>query len=113
MINMTDGSKVSIEGAALAILKEKELCSGLCRVREDGTYIRDAIGVIENHSWNYDLNRCVPERTIKNEQFRVAVATHNDTQPRDVGYKNDVKSCQSRSREMSRYLFNRWKWPNY
>tara|TARA_R110002020_G_C16270761_1_gene771091 strand:+ start:673 stop:1008 length:336 start_codon:yes stop_codon:yes gene_type:complete len=111
MINMTDGSKVSIEGAALAILKEKELCSGLCRVRDDGTYVRDAIGVIENHTWNGE--RCVPERTIKHEQFRVAVATHNDTQPREIGYKNDVKSCQSRSREMSRYLFSRWKWPNY
>ena len=111
MINMTDGSKVTIEGAALAILKEKEICSGPCRLRKDGSYIRDAIGVIENHTWNGE--RCVPERTIKHELFRVALAAHNDTQPRDIGYKNDSKSCSARTREVSRYLMHRWKWPSY
>ena len=110
MINMKDGTSISLEKAALDILIEKELCSGPCRLKTAGTLIRDSIGVLENHTWNGE--RCVPERTVKNEHFRISIHAHNDTQPRHVGYRNDPKSCQERSREMARWLFKK-KWPNY
>ena len=110
MINMTDGTSLSLEKAALSILMEKELRSGPCRLREDGTLMRDSIGVLENHTW--DGERCVPERTVKNDNFRISIHAHNDTQPRHVGYRNDPKSCQERSREMARWLFKK-KWPSY
>jgi len=110
MINMTDGTSLSLEKAALSILMEKELRSGPCRLKEDGTLMRDSIGVLENHTW--DGERCVPERTVKNDNFRISIHAHNDTQPRHVGYRNDPKSCQERSREMARWLFKK-KWPSY
>lgn len=110
MINLTDGTSLSLERAALDILIEKELRSGPCRLREDGTLLRDSIGVLENHTW--DGERCVPERHVKNENFRISLHAHNDTQPPHIGYKNDPDSCKARSREMARWLFKK-KWPSY
>ena len=110
MIHMKDGTSLSLEKAALDILTEKELRSGPCKMRDDGTLIRDAMGVIENHTW--DGKQCVPGRFVKNENFRISLFAHNDTQPSYIGYKNDPDSCKARSREMARWLMKK-KWPSY
>ena len=50
MIRMASGKKMSIEEASLKIYKEGKLCSGPCHMI-DGEFVRDIIGVIENHSY--------------------------------------------------------------
>ena len=110
VIHMKNGTSLSLGQAALNLFIEKELCSGPCRLRKDGTLIRDSIGVLENHTWNGE--RCVPARIVKNEHFRISIHAHNDTQPRHIGYKNDPASCKERTREMLRFLLKK-KRPSY
>ena len=111
MIKMSDGSSVKIEQASLNIFKEKELCSGPCHIREDGSFIRDAVGVIEEHIWNN--GSCTYGRKIVNSDLRFNLHAHNDTQPKEHGYKNTPEACRARSREMARWLMHKFKWPSY
>ena len=109
MIRMTSGKKMKIEEASLKILKEGKLCSGPCHMI-DGEFVRDVIGVIENHAYVEGLGCCKREDSIVNDWFRIVLHDECDTQPRAIGYKNDIESLEKRAKHMATYIF-KWKWP--
>ena len=50
--------------------------------------------------------RCKFQRRMSNQWFRECVYNEADTQPRDIGYKNDEDSMRLRSKYMSKYFRN-------
>ena len=106
-----DGTHMSFSQASKLLRKEGKLRSGPCVIL-DGTIIRDAVGVIENHQprWEYDIGsnkevvRCISQRQMTNQWFRGCVNTESDTQPKEVGYMNDLHSMKVRSKHMSKYF---------
>ena len=111
MIRMTSGKNMRIEEASLKIYKEEKLCSGPCHMI-DGEFVRDVIGVIENHSYVEGRGCCKREDTIVDDWFRITLHDECDTQPRGIGYKNDEESLRKRAKHMATYIF-KWKWPTY
>lgn len=114
---MTDGKRQRIESASLDIYREGELCSGPCRII-DGKYIRSATGVIEGHTWSGPLDKdgivhCDRPSSIQNQWLREVLNGQNDTQPRQVGYKNDEDSRKTRAKHMATWIMHRLKWPTY
>ena len=110
-IKMQSGKRITIEEASLKIYKEGKLCSGPCQMI-DGEYVRDALGVIENHSYDEQSKHCHREDAIENQWLRMVICDENATQPRAIGYKDDKESLERRAKHMATYLF-KWKWPTY
>jgi len=96
--------------------KEGRLRSGPCTIL-DGVIIRDAVGVIENHKpvWVHDIGsnkpvvRCHQERheDMSNEWFKGCLHNENDTQPKEIGYKNDDESMKIRAKHMAKYILGK------
>jgi len=107
----TDGTCMSFSQASSLLRKEDKLRSGPC-VISDGIIIRDAVGVIENHQpiWGYDIGSktqvllCNPQHQMQNHWFRGCIHAEGDTQPKEVGYMNDLHSMKVRSKHMSKYF---------
>ena len=98
--------------ASRLLKKEGRLRSGPCVILDAGI-IRDAVGVIENHKpvWVHDVGSnkqivfCNREHNgMANEWFRGCIYAEGDTQPREIGYKNDEDSMKIRAKHMSAYL---------
>ena len=112
-IYFTDKTHISFNKASKLLRKESRVRSGTCTFFQ-GEFIRDAVGVLENHKpkWEYDIGlnkkvmRCKFQRRMSNQWFRECVYNEADTQPRDIGYKNDEDSMRLRSKYMSKYFRN-------
>ena len=111
-ISFRDGTYMTFSEASRRLKKEGLLRSGPCVIL-DGVIIRDTVGVIENHQprLEYDSGsdksvvHCYPEHNgMKNEWFRICLYAEGDTQPKEIGYKNDEDSMKIRAKHMSEYL---------
>jgi len=95
--------------------KEGQLRSGPCVIL-DGRIIRNAVGVIENHKpvWMHDVGSNKPvvlckraHGGMRNNWFRSCLHNESDTQPREIGYKNDAESMKIRAKHMSEYILTK------
>lgn len=110
-IFFTDGTSISFFRASRLLTKAGKLCSGPCVIL-CGVPIRDAVGVIENHKPKWELDtwsnkqvvRCNPQRNMQNSWFKWCIHAECDTQPREIGYQNNVDSYSIRAKHMSKYL---------
>lgn len=115
-ILFNDGTYISFDKASYLLRKEGRLRSGPCGIL-DGVIIRDAIGVIENHkpTWVHDPGSnkpvlfCNREHIggMRNEWFKGCINAECDTQPREIGYKNDDESMKIRAKHMAKYILDR------
>ena len=109
-----DGTYMSFDKASYLLRKEGGLRSGPCVIL-DGVIIRDALGVIENHkpTWRHDPGSnkpvvfCNKEKGMSNGWFRGCINAECDTQPKEIGYKNDDESMKIRAKHMSQYILKK------
>ena len=110
-ISFKDGTSMSFFRASRLLRKEGKLRSGPCVIL-NGVPIRDAVGVIENHQPKWVLDGgskkqvvlCNSQRDMANSWFKWCIHAECDTQPREVGYQNNVDAYRIRSKHMSRYI---------
>jgi hypothetical protein len=78
--------------------------------------IRDAVGVLENHTptWVNDISSkpsifCNREHRggMSSQWFRDCISAECDTQPKEISYKNDDESMRIRAKHMSQYILNK------
>ena len=115
-ITFKDGTNISFDKASYLLKREGRLRSGPCAM-VDGVLIRDAVGVLEGHKpvWIRDVGSdkpaivCNPEHRggMSNEWFRGCLAAECDTQPKEIGYKNDDESMKIRAKHMSQYVLRK------
>ena len=115
-ISFKDGTYISFDRVSYLLRKEGRLRSGPCTIL-DGVIIRDAVGVIENHKpvWVHDVGSnkpvvlCHRERheDMSNEWFKGCINAECDTQPKEIGYKNDEGSMRIRAKHMAKYILDK------
>jgi len=111
-----DGTYISFDKAAYLLRKESQLRSGPCIILDNGVIIRDAVGVIENHKpiWvNIGSGKstisCPLEHRggMNSSWFKWCLNNECDTQPKEIGYKNDDESMRIRAKHMSQYILKK------
>ena len=115
-ISFRDETYISFDRVSYLLRKEGRLRSGPCIIL-DGVIIRDTVGVIENHQpvWVHDVGSNKPvvlcnrehRGGMSNAWFQGCLHNENDTQPKEIGYKNDEESMRIRAKHMAKYILDK------